>query len=474
MNSIAHHRRVPILAVCAALSIAQLFVATPVRAADATLSKSGQDTATGSTTQTTHGGNVNWVLNYANGSAGGPAQAAITDPVQTGQTYVPGSFQAPPGWTREWSPDGTNYQATEPATVQAVRASATVNNPATDQTVDLPRPPVVAAIFAGSGGDGWRPISYRGKIYNIFHHRDSRKPGISCADPLTGRTCPGYPTYVSSQAGAPLGTGPNDLDSTFALNDEFVDRTGQFGRRGNVYYPAQQAGTQKLGVACVNLEASNSCGFTVIDPAAGVERTVNPPNGENSIQASGGVQFGGRYYMYGVNAKLYCMDIATRTPCAGQPFGLGLPAAFTGVNANGGGGGGRFGAAGNIASHLIGGKIILLASYDNLLDTAGSGLGDRIACFDPTTEAVCSGFTQITIPNTTGNALTNPQPANADVVFTMTRTLNSSGQENGFCVYAFNGASTPPRHGLECWNLDGASVTPPAVLNATIGTLVTA
>ena len=56
------------------------------------------------------GAPVKWVLGY-NNTTGSPANAVVTDPIDAGQTFVPGSLQTPPTWTKEYSADGTNVRA---------------------------------------------------------------------------------------------------------------------------------------------------------------------------------------------------------------------------------------------------------------------------------------------------------------------------------------------------------------------------
>ena len=80
------------------------------------LSKQGYDTATQSTTTTKQGGEVKWV-NSLNNETASPAVATITDPIGANQTYVSGSLQTPPSWTKEYSTDnGATWSTTEPAT----------------------------------------------------------------------------------------------------------------------------------------------------------------------------------------------------------------------------------------------------------------------------------------------------------------------------------------------------------------------
>src|SRR5262245_48498264 len=81
------------------------------------------------------------------------------------------------------------------------------------------RPAAAAPVTVG---DGWEAFFFGDNVYNVPHHR---KPpglfpgtpfleGIVCYHKLTGAACPGFlPTgnYISSQAGADFGTGPDDL-----------------------------------------------------------------------------------------------------------------------------------------------------------------------------------------------------------------------------------------------------------------------
>jgi uncharacterized repeat protein (TIGR01451 family) len=63
--------------------------------------------------QAGHGDVVNWVVDYTDNGPAAPTAATITDPVNAGQTYVPGSLKVPPGWSPSWSTDGTTFQSTD-------------------------------------------------------------------------------------------------------------------------------------------------------------------------------------------------------------------------------------------------------------------------------------------------------------------------------------------------------------------------
>ena len=42
-----------------------------------------------------------------------PGHSVVTDPIGAGQTFVPGSLQTPPTWSKEYSADGTTFGTTD-------------------------------------------------------------------------------------------------------------------------------------------------------------------------------------------------------------------------------------------------------------------------------------------------------------------------------------------------------------------------
>src|SRR5215212_9639997 len=73
------------------------------------LTKAAKDVTTGSTTQVRAGDTIQWTLSARN-TSGVLGSVDVTDTVGAGQTFVPGSLQAPPGYRRQWSTDhGASY-----------------------------------------------------------------------------------------------------------------------------------------------------------------------------------------------------------------------------------------------------------------------------------------------------------------------------------------------------------------------------
>ena len=161
------------------------------------------------------GDTLKWVLNYAN-QTGGVATANLTDPVTGNETFVPGSLQAPPGFTPEWSTDGgSTYSTAEPPSgVNAIGATGTdVTAPGTGLSLNLVAPSQISA--GTSSGDGFNPVFYQGNVYNEFHAtypaHGGRDAELDCHVLATGARCSGVYTsgtapgaWISNVAGAPL------------------------------------------------------------------------------------------------------------------------------------------------------------------------------------------------------------------------------------------------------------------------------
>jgi hypothetical protein len=276
-----------------------------------TFTKSGNDPTTNSTAtgggspgSTKAGDTINWVLHYKN-NTGASANVNITDPITGNQTYVPGSLQTPPGFSPQWSTDGgSSYVTSEPASgVNAVGAAGSSLPGSTGDTAQLGTPP--AAVPASGSGDGWEPLFIGGNVYNVFH--SGNLTPLDCHSVATGVRCPGYPTYASPTAGDPLGTGPHTPTTPSLFSDQF-ESADVVGTR--IYYPVGQNTTSKFGVACADVVARVSCGFTPLGTG-----TV-----AFGVGIQGGAVIGSRYYLIDRNAAIDCFDTSTGAPCSGGPI----------------------------------------------------------------------------------------------------------------------------------------------------------
>ncbi|MFF2543123.1 hypothetical protein ACFVUY_11235 [Kitasatospora sp. NPDC058063] len=414
-----------------------------------TLAKTGTDLATGSTTRTAHGDTVRWVVSATNPD-GAPVSTTVTDKIQGGpgstpqtQSYVPGSLQVPPGFNKQWSTDGgTTFSGTDQgAATNAVQATnPMLASPATGQVVQIPPP--FTPINTATGGDGFTPILYTAtingvptpEIWNIYHHGFSNTASVVCTDQLTNGPCP-------TPGGAPA-TWPQALNSSVAgatTGDLGSTRTPTYVLLGSkLYYAAISRTTLGvIGVGCIDLQAQSSCGFTALQTGTGL--------------VVGGVVQAPNQLIYAVSGtgEILCYDPVANASCG--TFGIGLPpnegqVAFSGDYAG--------------IMRVVDGKIYVT---DNTL----APLPTVMSCFDPSTNAACTGWaTPKTVVTPVGGA-----PARADNVFEM---YDPAGTVTGVCT-AVGGVYqevNPPVGTVVCFDLTGNPVAAPPGLQTLLSTNV--
>ncbi len=401
-------------------------VSTPAAAAagdPSTLIKSAQDVTHPGANPVGHADTLNWVLSYADNGPAGASAAAITDPIDaagTNQTYVPGSLRVPPGWTPSWSTDGTTFQHTDPGTgtvaVQATNPTARQGGTNLGNLLLAPVQPTPTA----TGGDGFTPIVHRttaGEVeaWNIYHHLGAAAPKVVCSDLTTGSPCTGgpWPRPINTAVG-PLGAGATgDIAST--LTPQYVqDPT----RPGVVYYAAITA--TSIGVGCLDMDAQANCGYVPL--ATGGPATL-----------AGFVTTGGDLYGVAGDGRVLCMTISSRTPCANEPYAAIVP-------------GNAIGAGGNFMGSLTvaAGKVFASSSQ-------GGGTAPVLGCFDPTTQAACTGWT-------------TPKPVGpgGSSTFNAYTAFDTSGNAVGACATTVGS----PNSVSTCYALDGSAITAPTVFNS--------
>ncbi|WP_344333772.1 DUF7617 domain-containing protein, partial [Kitasatospora putterlickiae] len=414
-----------------------------------TLTKTGTDVNTGSTTQTSHGDTVRWVVSATN-PEGAPVSTTITDAIQGGpgstpqaQTYVPGSLQAPPGFTRQWSTDGgTNFAGTDQGTATNVvqATNPTLASPATGAVVQIPPP--FTPVNTATGGDGFTPILYTAtingvptpEIWNIYHHGFSNTASVFCTDLLTNAPCPtstGAPTSWPQplNSSTPGGT-TGDLGST---------RTPTYVQDGSkLYYAAVSRVTYAvIGVGCIDLQTQASCGFTALQTGTGsvIGGIVEAPNG--------------LIYAVSGTGEILCYDPDGNLSCGTFPSGLPTNE-------------GQGGFAGDYVGtmRVIEGKIYVT---NNQL----APLPSLMTCFDPATNAPCTGWL---IPKVVATPI-GTSPARVDNVFEM---YDSAGTVTGVCtvVGGVNLAVLPPVGTPVCFSLTGTPIAAPPGLQALVSTNV--
>jgi uncharacterized repeat protein (TIGR01451 family) len=372
------------------------------------LTKTGRDLTTQSTTDTQAGRTVRYAVTLGLPAGQSAAALTISDSIPAGMEYVAGSLQLPPNAVGSWSVDGgANYTFSEPSTpasVTNVRVAGASIMMATSAIGSLPIPPAVSSSTATStGGDGYRAIPYNGKIYNIFHHWTANS--LYCSYQATGAACPGFPTNVPETAGQSFV--PNDgWYYTSLVIGEYLDRAS-----GRMYFWARTTSTNKPVVICADLNTGTSCGSYTFTGVSSV------PAGFYTIT---GANYGTRFYGNGANGRLMCIETSTMTPCAGTDAAgtfavAGAPSDSSYSQNNG---------LNQIGTRLYWQAISSATSQSTLL------------CYDMATNAVCSGSTPITSTRS-GNFLP---------------TADAAGVTNGFCL-----ARTA--NGTTCYDLNVADVT---------------
>ncbi|WP_327290447.1 DUF7617 domain-containing protein [Streptomyces sp. NBC_01198] len=398
-----------------------------------TLVKTAQNTTSPGAAQAQHADTLNWAVAYHSAATGDPAAATVTDPISgagTGQSYVPGSLHVPPGWTPQWSTDGSTFTGTDQgAATTAVRATdPSATGPGTGVSSDL-LPPVQAATRT-TGGDGFTPILFRApsgdvEAWNIYHHSGPAAPLVVCNDLSSGQPCPGGPWP------RPLNTAPGPLGSGNTGN-VFTTLTPQYvqdpGRPGVVYYPAVAAGS--VGAGCLDMGARADCGFFPLAAASG------SPSSANGL--AGLVAQGGKLYGVASTGQVLCLDIASQSPCAGQPFAAIVPP--------------NHDLPGNTNALYQGSMVVgagkVYASSAPMSSGSTAPGRPALGCFDPATGAVCAGWTTPHPAGPNANAYTY----NAFLAY------DTAGQPTGVCTADSTGGSPS----TSCYALDGGPLAAPA------------
>ncbi|MFI5586015.1 hypothetical protein ACIA5G_13335 [Amycolatopsis sp. NPDC051758] len=397
--------------------------ADPAPAAVSALTKSVQGTGS----PAAHGATADWVIGYED-HATGTGAATITDAVGAGQTFQSGSLHVPPGWTPEWSTDGSTFTGAEPASgVTAVRATNPTAGPDATSLSGSLTPPV-QAVTTATGGDGFTPLLHRTpngtlQAWNIFHHLGATSPKVVCTDLGTGQRCPGGPwPKVLNTAVGPLGTlGAGDIASTMV--SQYVRDPAAPAK---VYYPAVTS--TSVGVGCLDLAAAANCGYWPLAATGG-----SPP--VSSI--TGLVQSGGNLYGTVSSGAVVCWTITTQSACGGQPYAPIVPAANQPY---------VYGA-----TTLVAGKVFASTSNPNTAQQPSLG------CFDPATATACAGWASPRPTGPAGNYNYNGYTA-----------FGTTGAPVGACASTTGGTNV-----TTCYALDGSTLTaPPIAASLTAGVYV--
>ncbi|MFF1615153.1 hypothetical protein ACFVYA_46085 [Amycolatopsis sp. NPDC058278] len=361
-----------------------------------------------------HGATANWVVGYED-HATTTGAAAITDAVGAGQAYQSGSLHVPPGWTPEWSTDGSTFAGAEPASgVTAVRATNPAAGPDATQLTGALTPPV-QAVTTATGGDGFSPILYRTpsgalQAWNIYHHLGAASPKVVCTELATGARCPGGPwPKVLNTATGPLGTlGAGDIATTMV--EQYVRDPAAPAK---VYYPAVTAAS--VGVACLDMAASANCGYW---PLAAI-------GGSPAVRSiTGLVETGGNLYGLISSGAVVCWTIATQSACGGQPYAPIAPP--IGVNSY------VYGAL-----DVVAGKVFASSSDPN------TGQQPSLGCFDPATATACAGWASWRPTGPAGNYTYNAYTAFGTTGAPVGVCSSTTGGTNVTTCYALDGSALP-------------------------------
>lgn len=285
--------------------------------------------------------------------------------------------------------------------------------------VTIPAPPPSNFSGAAAGGDGWGLAFTTTQVFNVFHHQTYL--GVNCHNTSDASSCwPGF-SYKTITDGSGHGY------STSGQPGLYIDQA-----TGHLYVYATQISNNTAGVVCIDTTAAAAvadpfCGFTALSAVG------DAPLGGSFSQISSPVLFGSDWYAFngvggtpsGTRDEVMCFDVAVGAACANQPFAVTL------------------GTSSIVNDHpmptiaLVGGKVII---------PVPGNTGIQLTCFDPSTDATCTGGNWPISVASFGGA---PFPL-----------LSSSGTTTGVCL---------PISGDPCYDLNGGSVSTPAGLSATTG-----
>ncbi|MDI2125652.1 DUF7617 domain-containing protein [Yinghuangia seranimata] len=392
-----------------------------------------------------HGDTLDWTLGYRNATSGTtPAPAAITDQLAgagNAQTYVPGSLRVPPGWNASWSTDGSTFTGTDPGTAaKAVRAENPLALAGGTSLATLALGPVKPTPQP-TGGDGFTPVLHRtpsGEIesWNIYHHAATNAPQVVCLNLTLGQPCTGgpWPRPLNTAPG-PLGSGAtgnigSPLTPQYVLDPQHPDQ---------LLYPAVT--TSAVGVGCVDMAARANCGFVPLATMGG------SPSSANNL--AGLVQVGDNVYGVANTGQVLCLALATRTPCAGQPY-----APIVAANHDLPGNPGALYLGGTAT---VGGKVFASSSPQGGGSTVPGP--PALGCFDTATATTCAGWTT---PHNAG-------PNSGYYTYGAYASYDTTGHADGVCTSTSGG----PNVLTTCYGLDGSAHAAPATLSSLAGGTLT-
>lgn len=250
----------------------------------------------------------------------------IIEQIDENQVFDADSLQLPDGWSAQWSSDAPSVPAEErtfsdfptapdtfPIGTEVRFIKIKIGNK--DGVMPMVQSSIVeplsgVAMDQRTGYSPSEPILYKKKIYQVMMavdvEVDNTKFTLDCYDLATYARCANYPTYISSVVG-PLGSGTKDINT--AMNMRIIIDDGSYNNanhEGRMYLPAQQG--NNYGVACVDLDSNENCGFSSMGSSPAPTGTINP------ALISGFIQSGDRLYGHAndadrTNQTVVCFDL---------------------------------------------------------------------------------------------------------------------------------------------------------------------
>ena len=272
-------------------------------------------------------------------------------------------------------------------------------------TETIPVPP--ESGFEGSGGgDGWAVAVTSDSVLNVHHH--NTRLTVACRRQIDASQCWTAATKTVSD-------GSSNNFGVWHPGLAMVQTTNR------LYVFAVRTSDNVGGVVCIDAmvadeEPNPFCGFTELTAAGEAQYNLT----------SNGVVVGDRFLTYnhgtstaGAWNKVLCFELITESPCANQPYDIGVQ-------------------AGSSAQPPT-----IAAIDDRVLVPVANG---SMFCFDVDATAGCAGTWPVSVPTGVGA----PYPL-----------LASDGGALGVCI---------PQSTNPCFDFAGSSVASPVGLAAAVGT----
>jgi hypothetical protein len=286
-----------------------------------------------------------------------------------------------------------------------------------------------------SGGDGWDLAFTPENVYNMYHHYQGDKVKVDCHVKATGASCPGYPSAISVFPANVRNTGLPFLYWNDAETKVYTWSAILVG------------GKWAAAVSCVDL--------SVVPPKYCGDWNVTyygASDVNNAGGPGGGARIGSKIYAFNsnrnvapyVNLNMYlmCFDIATESPCPGQPYKVPnfesdpptVPDPRTPY------------------TQVSDDKIYIMNPV--WFTKTGSGANGQITCWDPATQTQCPGTWPQLIP-----AELFQRDGYAGSISQQFPYLAAGGStEDGICIGGTKASGPTPSP--FCWNSLGTPIGP--------------